>query len=76
MSAEERGRALAEAAFTTGYIEAHPEVITAMIEARRNRPIDPVGFGHRMKAASATIPYDRLPSIACPTLVLTGNRTP
>src|SRR5579864_5071874 len=28
MSAEERGKALAEAAFTKGYIAAHPEVIT------------------------------------------------
>ena len=74
MSAEERGRALAEAAFTTGYIEAHPEVITAMIEARRNRPIDTVGFGHRMKAAFSHDTYDRLPSIACPTLVLTGKQ--
>ena len=45
-----------------------------MIEARRNRPIDPVGFGHRMKAAFSHDTYDRLPSIACPTLVLTGKQ--
>lgn len=73
MSAEERGKALAEAAFTKGYIERHPEIIPAMIEARRQRPIDPVALGHRMKAAYAHNTYDRLPQIACPTLVITGK---
>jgi pimeloyl-ACP methyl ester carboxylesterase len=73
MSAEERGKALAEAAFTKGYIEQHPEIIPAMIEARRQRPIDPVALGHRMKAAYAHNTYDRLPQIACPTLVITGK---
>ncbi|MBI3302206.1 MAG: alpha/beta fold hydrolase, partial [Deltaproteobacteria bacterium] len=33
MSAEERGKALTEAAFTKGYIKQHPEIIPAMIEA-------------------------------------------
>lgn len=73
MSAEERGRALAEAAFTKGYIAQHPEIIPAMIEARRQRPIDPVALGHRMKAAFAHDTYDRLPHIICPTLVITGK---
>lgn len=73
MSAEERGRALAEACFTKGYIEQHPEIISAMIEGRRQRPIDPVALGHRMKAAYAHDTYDRLPQIACPTLVITGK---
>jgi pimeloyl-ACP methyl ester carboxylesterase len=73
MSAEERGRALAEACFTKGYIEQHPEIIPAMIEARRQRPLDPVALGHRMKAAYAHDTYDRLPQITCPTLVITGK---
>jgi pimeloyl-ACP methyl ester carboxylesterase len=73
MSAEERGRALAEAAFTKGYIEKHPEIIPAMIEARRQRPIDPVALGHRMKAAYAHDTFDRLSQITCPTLVITGK---
>lgn len=73
ISAEERGTALAEAAFTKGYIEQHPEIITAMIEARRQRPLDPVALGHRMKAAYAHDAYDRLPQIQCPTLVITGK---
>ena len=30
LSAEERGRALAEAAFTKGYVDAHPEIVTAL----------------------------------------------
>ena len=72
-SAEERGRALAEAAFTKGYIEKHPELIPSMIEQRKQRPIDPVGFKHRMEAALAHDVYDRLPQIECPTLVITGK---
>jgi pimeloyl-ACP methyl ester carboxylesterase len=73
MSAEKRGRALAEAAFTKGYIERHPELIPAMIEARRQRPIDPVALAHRMRAALAHDTYDRLSRISCPTLVITGK---
>jgi pimeloyl-ACP methyl ester carboxylesterase len=73
MSAEERGTALAEAAFTKGYIARHPEIIPAMVEARRRRPIDPIAFGHRMQAAYAHDAYDRLPQIRCPTLVVTGK---
>jgi pimeloyl-ACP methyl ester carboxylesterase len=73
MSAEERGRALAEAAFTKGYIERHPEIIPAMIEARRQRPIDQASLGHRLKAALKHDTYERLAQIACPTLVITGR---
>ncbi len=73
LSAEERGKALTEAAFTRGYIEQHPEIIPAMIEARRLRPLDPVALSHRMKAAYAHDAYDRLTQIACPTLVITGK---
>lgn len=71
--AEERGRLLAEACFTAGYIAQHPEIIPAMIEARRRRPIDPTALGHRMKAVHAHDTYDRLPQISCPTLVITGK---
>jgi len=73
MSAEERGRALAEAAFTRVYIDQHPELIPSMIEQRKNRPIDPIGFKHRMEAAQGHDVYDRLPQIRCPTLVITGK---
>jgi pimeloyl-ACP methyl ester carboxylesterase len=73
LSPEERGRALAEAACTQGYIEQHPEIIPAMIEARRQRPLDPLALSHRMKAAYAHDAYDRLAQIACPTLVITGK---
>ena len=73
MSAEERGRALAEAAFTKGYIERHLEIIPAMIDARRQRPIDPVALDHRIKAVLKHDAYDRLPQITCATLVITGR---
>lgn len=73
MSAEERGRALAEAAFTKDYVAKHPELIPMMIEQRRQRPIDPVGFARRMAALQTFDTYDRLPQIKCPTLVITGK---
>ena len=72
MTPEERGRALAEAAFTKGFLDQHPEIIASMIESRRNRPIDSVAFAHRMKAIAEFDAYDRLPQIDCPTLVITG----
>ncbi|HZP46571.1 MAG TPA: alpha/beta fold hydrolase [Candidatus Binataceae bacterium] len=73
MSSEERGRALAAAAFTRGYIERHPEIIPAMIEARRQRPLDPAALEARLKAAIRHDVYDRLDQISCPTLVITGK---
>jgi len=73
MSSEERGRALAEAAFTKGHIERHPEIIPALIEARRQRPIDPIALEGRLKAALQHDVFDRLAKINCPTLVITGK---
>ncbi len=73
MTAEERGKALAEAAFTKGYLAQHPEVITSMIESRRQRPIDSAAFARRMKAIAEHDAYERLPQIKCPTLVITGK---
>jgi pimeloyl-ACP methyl ester carboxylesterase len=73
MSAAERGRALAEAAFTKGYIAQHPEIIPAMIAARQQRPLDTVALQHRVKATLKHDAYDRLPQIKCPTLVITGK---
>ena len=72
MTAEERGKALAEAAFSEGYLAQHPEIITSMIESRRQRPIDSAAFARRMKAIAEHDAYDRLPQIQCPTLVITG----
>ena len=73
MSAEERGRALAEAAFSRGYLAKHPEVISTLVEGRRQRPLDPVALGHRLKAIYMHDAYDRLSQIKCPTLVITGK---
>jgi pimeloyl-ACP methyl ester carboxylesterase len=73
MSSEERGRALAEAAFTKSYIEGHPEIVPNMIEARRQRPIDSAALEGRLKAAMRHDVYDRLGQIKCPTLVITGK---
>jgi 3-oxoadipate enol-lactonase len=73
MTPEERGKALAEAAFTKGYLAKHPEIIASMIESRRSRPIDNSAFPHRMKAAQEHNTYDRLGEIRSPTLVITGK---
>lgn len=73
MTAEQRGRALAEAAFTKGHLERHPEIIESMIAARRARPIDSTAFAHRMRAIVGFDAYDRLPQIHCPTLVIAGK---
>ncbi len=73
LSPEERGRALAEAAFTEGYLREHPEVVSAMIEARRQRPLDPQALSRRLEAALAHDTYGRLGEISCPVLVLTGK---
>jgi len=73
MTAEERGRALAEAAFTKGYLARHPEVIASMIAARRERPIETTAFAHRMRAIVGFDAYDRLPQIKCATLVIAGK---
>ena len=70
MSAEDRGRALAEAAFTEGYIERHPQIIASMIEARRERPIDLVALGHRLKGALKHDTFERLAQMSDPG----GNR--
>jgi len=73
MSSEQRGRALTEAAFTKGYLDRHPEIIPAMIEARRQRPLDPIALEGRLKAALRHDVYDRLGQITCPALVITGK---
>ena len=73
LSAEERGRALAETAFTKGYVEQHPELIPALIAAREKQPLDSTGFAHRMQAAYTHNTFDRLSQITCPTLVITGK---
>ena len=73
MSAEERGRALAEAAFTRSYVAQHPEIVSAMVEARRRRPLDPNALERRMKAVLRHDAYERLSQISCPTLVITGR---
>jgi pimeloyl-ACP methyl ester carboxylesterase len=44
-----------------------------MIEARRQRPLDPVALDHRIKAVLKHDAYDRLQKISCPTLVITGK---
>jgi pimeloyl-ACP methyl ester carboxylesterase len=44
-----------------------------MVEQRRQRPIDPVGFARRLEALQTFDTYDRLPQIKCPTLVITGK---
>lgn len=73
LSAEERAKALATSIFTEGYVNAHPEIIPALVESREKNPLDPVAFGRRLDAGYAHDTYDRLPKISCPTLVMVGK---
>ena len=74
MTEEERGRAFAEAIYTKGYIDRHPEVIQEAIESRKQQPLDPAAFRRRMEAAMSFDTYDRLPQISSPTLIIVGKQ--
>ena len=73
LPAEERARRLAEAGLTEAFLDRHPEVLEAMIEARRRRPLDVAALQRRMAAIDAHDTYDRLGRIRAPTLVITGR---
>jgi pimeloyl-ACP methyl ester carboxylesterase len=73
ISAEQRGTAFAAAVYSKEYLARHPEAVTAAIEARRNRPLDPLALAHRTSALAGHDTYDRLPNITCPALVITGK---
>ena len=73
MSAEERGKAFAAAVYSKEYLARHPEAVTAAVEARRARPLDALALAHRTSALAGHDTYDRLPEIACETLVITGR---
>ena len=73
LPAEERARRLAEAGFTENFLDQHPEVLDAMIEARRQRPLDVEALQRRMAAIDAHDTFDRLGNIQAPTLVITGR---
>ncbi len=72
--AEERARALARATLTEGYVEKNPGIIDALIAARRERPLDPDALTRRRQAIDRHDTYERLPSIHCPTLIITGRQ--
>jgi pimeloyl-ACP methyl ester carboxylesterase len=74
ISAEERARALARATFTEGYLQNNPGIIDALIAARRERPLDPEALTRRRQAIDRHNTYEGLPSIHCPTLIITGRQ--
>lgn len=73
ISAEARARALARATLTEGFVEKNPGIIDALIAARRERPLDPDALTRRRQAIDRHDTHERLPSIRCPTLILTGQ---
>ena len=73
LSAEERARRLAAAGFTDTFLQANPQVLDALIAARRERPLDVSALQRRMAAIDAHDTFDRLEGIKAPTLVLTGR---
>ncbi|PZC48846.1 MAG: Pimeloyl-ACP methyl ester carboxylesterase [Chloroflexi bacterium] len=72
LSLGDRARLFAEAIFTPGHLERHPETIQALADLRRTAPLDPAGFARRLEALRAHDTFDRLSQILCPTLVITG----
>jgi pimeloyl-ACP methyl ester carboxylesterase len=72
VSPEERARLLAESIYTPRFIQEHPEAVEALLQLRRQAPLDTVGFRRRMEALQRHDTYDRLGAIRCPTLVITG----
>ena len=73
LSAEERARRLAEAGFTEAFLQSHPEALEALIQARRERPLDVDALERRIAAIDAHDTFDRLGNITAPTLVITGR---
>lgn len=73
LAPEERARRLAKAGFTEGFLDANPQVLEALIAARRQRPLDVAALQRRMAAIDGHDTYDRLEAIQAPTLVVTGR---
>ena len=66
----ERMAALAPFAFADG---VDVELLGRFIEKKSRDPQDPEGYRGQIAAALAHDTYDRLPQIACPTLIVTGD---
>jgi len=72
ISAEERARRLAATGLSAAFLEAHPEVVETLIEARRRRPLDIDALTRRHQAVQQHDTLARLDRIRAPTLVVTG----
>ena len=72
LSTEERVKRFVEACFTGPWLQAHPEIVDRMTEARRRLPLDPQALGRRREAVNGHDTWDRLPDLSQPTLVITG----
>jgi 3-oxoadipate enol-lactonase len=66
----ERMEALAQFAFSAA---AGPDLVGPFIEKKARDVQDSEGYRGQIAAALAHDTYDRLPGIACPTLILTGD---
>jgi 3-oxoadipate enol-lactonase len=73
LSAEERARRLAEVAFSPVWLAEHPEVVGALVQARRERPLDLDALSRRLEAFLVHDTFDALPGLRAPTLVVTGS---
>jgi len=66
----ERMEALAPFAFAAG---VDSQLLTRFVEKKAADVQDPEGYRGQIAAALAHDTYDRLPQIACPTLIVTGD---
>jgi pimeloyl-ACP methyl ester carboxylesterase len=69
---EEGTRAMRPAAFTRRFIETHGDWLEEKLKKETEYPTPPHAYERHLRAAMTFDAYDRLPRIACPTLVMTG----
>lgn len=66
-------RGLATAVSPT-FLETQPERLQALIEYRLTVPVPPEAFQSQLLAGASHLSEDRVAAVACPTLVLAGER--
>lgn len=69
---DEGTRAMRPAAFTGQFIETHWNWLEEKLKRETEYPTPPFAYERHLRAAMTFDAYDRVPNIACPTLVMTG----
>ena len=70
---EIRAKALSQVVFSAGFIDKNPTILNDLVQARKKKPIDPIGLKGRMDAVDSFDAFSKLKDIHCPTLIITGK---